>query len=660
MSYCRKNSNKDIPGIKKYIDLKVSEGITKANCLDCCVIPGPPGIKGIKGQKGEQGIQGIKGQKGEDGEKGQKGAGLTFFTDQGFQFCNRNISVLEPIPGPNTDIVLLAVGTGALERTIPDGSVPGGICRGINAADFQVNRTSNLRVAAGDYSFIGNGIDNGTVSNAIAEYSFIGNGKGNLAQSPQTFIGNGTFNETNGEQSFIGNGINNKTIQQFSFIGSGRNNISQGQYSSIVDGNANDAQGQYSFIGNGTDNNATALYSFIGNGDNNIASVEKSFVGNGSNCNASGNRAFIGNGGNNSASGVSSFIGNGINSNASGHHAFIGNGSSNVAQGETPFIGNGLSNTISGNDEYNFIGNGNSNVVNQGYGFIGTGNANMVSSNFGFIGNGFGNLTTTTKSNPVTVFGFYNLPGIINVEANEERVFMIGNGTSNILRSNLFSVTDAGNVYCTGTVTTNTTADFGEWFESNDGNKIPFRTTVTLLPNRKIKKCEEGEIPFGVVSSTMAFAANAAQDEWIDKYERDDNGKIIYVETEEIVNESVYEEKEIIHTKKNILVNENGETYVEIIHEPIITRIPVYEEVPVYENGVLQEEKIREVKHKRVIKKITKPKLNKNFDPEIKYIPRSSRKEWHPVGLLGILKVLEDQIINPNWIKLDNGLFFVK
>ncbi len=40
------------------------------------------------------------------------------------------------------------------------------------------------------------------------------------------------------------------------------------------------------------------------------------------------------------------------------------------------------------------------------------------------------------------------------------------------------------------------------------------------------------------------------------------------------------------------------------------------------------------------------------YDPELEYIPRSKRKEWAPVGLMGKLVLRKGQVTAPSWIKL--------
>ena len=40
------------------------------------------------------------------------------------------------------------------------------------------------------------------------------------------------------------------------------------------------------------------------------------------------------------------------------------------------------------------------------------------------------------------------------------------------------------------------------------------------------------------------------------------------------------------------------------------------------------------------------------FDPTKEYIPRSQRDEWNLVGILGVIPVLNGEIVSPQWIPL--------
>jgi hypothetical protein len=48
----------------------------------------------------------------------------------------------------------------------------------------------------------------------------------------------------------------------------------------------------------------------------------------------------------------------------------------------------------------------------------------------------------------------------------------------------------------------------------------------------------------------------------------------------------------------------------------------------------------------------TRVSLNPDYDPSQTYVPRSQRKEWSPIGLVGKLKVRKGQITDSRWIKL--------
>jgi len=45
-------------------------------------------------------------------------------------------------------------------------------------------------------------------------------------------------------------------------------------------------------------------------------------------------------------------------------------------------------------------------------------------------------------------------------------------------------------------------------------------------------------------------------------------------------------------------------------------------------------------------------RLSKTFNPELIYIPRSERKEWNIVGLVGVVRVLKGTPTNPRWVKI--------
>ncbi len=56
--------------------------------------------------------------------------------------------------------------------------------------------------------------------------------------------------------------------------------------------------------------------------------------------------------------------------------------------------------------------------------------------------------------------------------------------------------------------------------------------------------------------------------------------------------------------------------------------------------------------------RVTKPSriYNPDYDPSRDYVPRSHRKEWDPIGLLGKLSVRRGQPIGANWILMKSNV----
>ena len=109
---------------------------------------------------------------------------------------------------------------------------------------------------------------------------------------------------------------------------------------------------------------------------------------------------------------------------------------------------------------------------------------------------------------------------------------MVGNGTgdSSSDRNNAFSVSSDGTCYAQGAFT-GSGADFAEWFESLDGNKIPVGNSVTLVGS-KIKIAEKGDIPIEVISNNAGFVGNSTHDEWKGKYLKNFDREFIWEEVD--------------------------------------------------------------------------------------------------------------------------------
>lgn len=176
--------------------------------------------------------------------------------------------------------------------------------------------------------------------------------------------------------------------------------------------------------------------------------------------------------------------------------------------------------------------------------------------------------------------------------------FVIGNGTGSNALSNAFSVQYSGIVKAKSTITASTTADYAEFFEWLDGNpdnedRVGYFVT---LDGDKIRIATAADdYILGVVSGEPFVLGNGDCDTWNGMYLHDEFRRTIYEPAPKMV---------------EILDSEGNPT-------------GKYEEVEGEFEG-------------------TRPKLNPEYDHTQPYISRLDRKEWAPVGMLGVLAVRHD------------------
>jgi hypothetical protein len=198
---------------------------------------------------------------------------------------------------------------------------------------------------------------------------------------------------------------------------------------------------------------------------------------------------------------------------------------------------------------------------------------------------------------------YQHVSGRWNNTTNANQYFIIGRGTSNAARANALRVSSNGNLNIAGTLT-QSSADYAEYFESLSGDSLPVGTVVELV-GKKIKVCVDANNAIGVISSNPSIVGNAEDgtaDEWVGKYEKDEWGKHIMVDTE---------------IKLPVGVDKEGN----VIYETVIE---------------------------------LQPKMSPNYDTNLIYVPRSERPEWNVVGLLGQIRILKNQQIPSRWIKMED------
>ena len=176
--------------------------------------------------------------------------------------------------------------------------------------------------------------------------------------------------------------------------------------------------------------------------------------------------------------------------------------------------------------------------------------------------------------------------------------FVIGNGTNSNTLSNAFSVQYNGTVKAQSTITGSTTADYAEFFEWLDGNpddedRVGYFIT---LDGDKIRIATAADdYILGVVSGEPFVLGNGDCDTWNGMFLHDEFRRTIFEPAPKVV---------------ETLDSEGCPT-------------GEYEEVKGEFEG-------------------TRPKLNPEYNPTQKYISRFERKEWAPVGMLGVLAVRHD------------------
>ena len=143
--------------------------------------------------------------------------------------------------------------------------------------------------------------------------------------------------------------------------------------------------------------------------------------------------------------------------------------------------------------------------------------------------------------------------------------------------------------------------DFAEMFEWSDGNpesedRIGYSVCVDTLTG-KIRKAEEGDTPFGIVSGTASFVANAGGHKWAGYSKRDEWGRILQ--------EPAYD----------------GEG------EPLLDDAGNHR---------------------------TKMAVNPEWDESLvhDYVPRSERPEWACIGVMGQVYMRKGCPVDSRWVKL--------
>lgn len=172
-------------------------------------------------------------------------------------------------------------------------------------------------------------------------------------------------------------------------------------------------------------------------------------------------------------------------------------------------------------------------------------------------------------------------------------------------------------------------ADYAEWFEWLDGNpeEEDRRGLSVVLQGTKIRPALKLETPIGVISGNPSVVGDGDLDRWKGKYLRDVFGSYIW------------EDYEMLYWSETVVEKISGEDGPVTRQE---TLSYAADQVP--EGMTIPENSQRITQRRR--------RLNPDFDSAQNYTPRSKRKEWDTVGLMGKLRLRKGEQTGKSWIKM--------
>jgi len=174
-------------------------------------------------------------------------------------------------------------------------------------------------------------------------------------------------------------------------------------------------------------------------------------------------------------------------------------------------------------------------------------------------------------------------------------------------------------------------ADYAEYFEWADGNSSnEDRVGISVkLDGTKIVPSTSSDDPseiIGVISANPSVVGDTAGTRWQSKYERDEYNRYVY--------------EAYTFTEWTVPATE---TEAAIHHIYPTDYIPSDVTVPSDAVVISKDEDGNNLMRK---------KLNSSFDESLTYVPRSDRKEWDTVGLMGKIRMTKGQKTGTNWIKM--------
>lgn len=510
---------------------------------------------------------------------------------------------------------IIAASNSVIKVNTSSGTMQGTAIIGGNANLITVTGISKSNVILGGYynnlnkyvnggSFGGNSILGGN-TNKIQTKGSASTNKNNLVAGGISNTILGTRAGTWQNNTILGGSGNTLTTRGSTIIGSSVSKIIENGY----------VLNNYSFIGGGKGNQIlSSNYSVIHGGKNNKISYY--------------NNHFL-----NYYQGTSSAIVGGGNNTIGGHYVI--SSSSSYATNYGGILA-GKNNSV--NFNYSAVIAGSSNVTNSAYSGILAGLSNVTNGKASAVIAGRHN---NAAHNYSVAMGGGSMTRAAGGLSDGTCQLVIGNQptlSSSVANNRIRLDAKAGQGVASVSFVTGT-ADYAEYFEWLDNN-ITGEDRKGYFVSLVDDKIEIGNSNIiGIVSSAPGFIGDAAELSWDGLYAKDEWNK------------------EIIETYKSYswTESENTITVFEDINGRLMTQFPN----PGYPNG-LDYTGTTDFKSLSAITGITtSPQMNPSYDPNSEYTPRSQRKEWAPVGLLGKLHVRTAESITSKTIDVNEKGFAI-
>jgi len=195
-----------------------------------------------------------------------------------------------------------------------------------------------------------------------------------------------------------------------------------------------------------------------------------------------------------------------------------------------------------------------------------------------------------------------------------------GNGSNDLYIDRVFRVRGDGEIASDGGTSIASGADYAEYFEWKDGNssnedRIGCSVVLDGHQIRKATSDDSASSILGIISGNPSVVGDTAEFRWQGKYELDD------------FNRRQTEERDVWEWK-----DKDG------YHSYESNKVPEGITVP----------------SDKTVNKVVNDKYSSSYDASKKddYVPRSQRKEWDAVGLMGKLRMLKGQPTGDRWIKM--------